>query len=200
MNPEQEYTYEDFQSKFNIVYLENTEYDPDLDVILDGNELTSEQIYIDSKQVYDENTKFASDYLTGGPYKSDHMKKMVIKWSSKETGFGIFAKQDLVKDTILGSYTGKVNFGFGNADYVWAIPTKLIPVDPSQGKEIELGIDSSQAGNYLRFINHHDTGFNCKAILVPFDNRWYILYVTIRDIQKGEELLTNYGTKYFETR
>jgi SET domain-containing protein len=31
-------------------------------------------------------------------------------------------------------------------------------------------------------------------------NRWWVIYVAIRDIHPGEELFVSYGDNYFESR
>ena len=69
-----------------------------------------------------------------------------------------------------------------------------------EGEEVSLSVDGNRKGNYLRFINHKGDERNSVADYLIHDNLWHVIYVADRDIGYGEELSTNYGNSYFESR
>ena len=135
-----------------------------------------------------------------------------IKMSSiPNAGRGIFAKEPLNSNMLLGEYKGlwvsKQDFdrfsdeqrlkGF---EYGWEIcdyhgnknrpkGTKL------RDKQVIGYIDARNEsdGNFLRLINHSDTEDNVAAYQIKDK----IYYVTKKIIKPGEELLVNYGTSFF---
>lgn len=70
----------------------------------------------------------------------------------------------------------------------------------NNGKEVSLGLDGRLQGNYFRFVNHIGEESNTKAHFIPYNDQWYVFYVCVKDIKGGEELTTDYGEAYFETR
>lgn len=80
-------------------------------------------------------------------------------------------------------------------DYLWTYQTKEI-----NGEEVTLGIDAISRGNYLRFINHKGEARNAIADYLEHDNLWHVIYIAAQDIKAGEEITTDYGSNYFESR
>lgn len=116
-----------------------------------------------------------------------------IAFIDDEVGCGIFAAEDIKKGQMIGEYTGivkRVNFSEKKEDfdYAWGFPppTKFI-------------IDSKDAGNFTRFINHSNRP-NVDMVYVPINNRWHLAYVANQDIKKGQQLLANYGKPYWQGR
>lgn len=68
------------------------------------------------------------------------------------------------------------------------------------GEGVYLSVDGLKKGNYLRFINHKGSERNTVADYLNHNNMWHVIYVAGRDIAAGEELTTNYGDSYFESR
>jgi SET domain-containing protein len=68
------------------------------------------------------------------------------------------------------------------------------------GKQIALGLDAREKGNYMRFINHKGPDCNAEAEYIPFNNLWYVYYIAVKDIAPGEEITTDYGSNYFDSR
>lgn len=62
--------------------------------------------------------------------------------------------------------------------------------------------DAETAGNEFRYLNDYrniSSRPNVKLDSVPVGGSWHILVVAIEDIKKGEELLIDYGSFYWES-
>ena len=124
---------------------------------------------------------------------------MYLQWISKDVGYGVFAKEKILKDNFIGVYTGQLRLMRGvydanpeDVDYAW-----YYPINASSGKR--LLIDGKFKGNELRFINH-DQHPNTKCIDVLVDGIFYMIYVATKNIAKGEQLTISYGEGYWSSR
>ena len=62
-------------------------------------------------------------------------------------------------------------------------------------------LDGRLEGNMLRFVNDYGNNQNnCFAEIIPYRNRWALLYITNRLIEPGEEISINYGDIYWNDR
>ena len=50
----------------------------------------------------------------------DTDKYLYFKYVSEDIGYGVFAKEKILADTVLGEYTGVVKKGHHNKNYAWA--------------------------------------------------------------------------------
>ncbi|KAI8892899.1 hypothetical protein BC833DRAFT_610314, partial [Globomyces pollinis-pini] len=71
---------------------------------------------------------------------------------------------------------------------------------PNGAYPVDIGVDARKAGNYMRFANHVGDSSNSQPLYVVFENRRHVLYVAEKDIKAGQEITTNYGSNYFNTR
>lgn len=114
-----------------------------------------------------------------------HMKKPLVHVKKSKTGFGLFAGQNIPKDTKIIEYIGeKISDAEAQkrgGQYLFEINEKWT-------------IDGSPRYNKARYINHECKQGNCDAINV----RDHIFIYAFRDITKGEELTYNYGDEFFE--
>ena len=116
-----------------------------------------------------------------------------IKFITKDVGYGIFAAQDIKKGELIGEYTGivkPVDFSKKKEDfdYAWGFPPPA-----------KFVVDSKDAGNFTRFINHSNTP-NVSMVYVLINNRWHLAYIANQDIKKDQQLLANYGKPYWQGR
>ncbi|KAJ2995504.1 hypothetical protein HDV02_000676 [Globomyces sp. JEL0801] len=193
---EKEYTYDDFESVFNIKPIHETVTDPAIEDLLNSHDVYTDAYWLQdveySKSVSKQTQHFFDKSIEERiKAETDHM---VVKWSSAETGFGLHAIADIPQGSILGEYCGVINKDQKNTDYMWEYDTRKI-----NGKSVNLGVDSLKMGNYFRFVNHVDDP-NCMTIATVRDNRWVTLYVSKKPIKKGEEITISYGTQYFAHR
>jgi SET domain-containing protein len=62
-------------------------------------------------------------------------------------------------------------------------------------------LDATRLGNKTRFLNHASTpkeGLNCEVKVLLVNGEHRIKFVALRDIQKGDELLFDYGEKFIK--
>jgi SET domain-containing protein len=111
------------------------------------------------------------------------------------TGYGLFARQDMFSGAILGPYSGAfIPENVSNtSDYLTNIWTGLWSDDNfSEGT-----IDALHAGSAMRFINsscipnaileHSTVGMDLRIVVVKL----------IKNVKAGEQIFLNYGAKYF---
>jgi hypothetical protein len=107
--------------------------------------------------------------------KSDYVVK-----NSKKKGRGVFATRDLEAGTVLGDYLGTIIKSDSNDELKNGL------YDMRGGEKYDILANPKDDGIHL--INHACTN-NCDA----YPYKGHILYVAIRKIFKGEEILVNYG-------
>ena len=115
-------------------------------------------------------------------------------------GRGVFARAPVASGSLIGRYEGrrlsaeemaaKYDQRVAPADYVWKVHANLF-LDASDRAD----------GNYLRYVNHADLGdplINVEPrVVMPLGA---VYYFAARDIAPGEELLVNYGERYWQGR
>jgi hypothetical protein len=113
-------------------------------------------------------------------------------------GNGLFATKKLKKGTKLGFYSGKLltkeehkKMSAEEAAYVVTIHWKR----KVNGKRQYIIIDGNVSGNKLKMLN--DGAHSGGVPNVDMDDGGFMY--TTQDVEAGEELLWNYGTKYWDT-
>ena len=62
----------------------------------------------------------------------------------------------------------------------------------------ELYIDYTAKGNYMNFFNFTQH-FNCHDIIIPYNNQWLIIFVTAKQISKGQQILLSLENNQYLT-
>ncbi|KAK6365180.1 hypothetical protein LTS17_011412 [Exophiala oligosperma] len=133
---------------------------------------------------------------------------LVELFDTGKLGTGVRALQPLEKDAILGEYIGEI-YPYQNPSryrtemYVFGmgIPQKRRQkrrgVDNGQAEDsIDIIVDLAIYGNWTRYINHSCQP-NASYTFATVGRRRVILIQTLRDINFGEELTSDYGEGYF---
>jgi hypothetical protein len=84
-----------------------------------------------------------------------------------DVGYGMFADEDIISESILGEYTGIVSANSQATAYSLNYPSAI------GGQEV----DASTVGNLIRFINHSCTP-NASFRIVKFDSISHVLCVS----------------------
>lgn len=128
--------------------------------------------------------------------KNGKMCAIDIKWIDTVWGYGAFAAEDLPKGTFVGEYTGHVRQLFRNHPdhnpYCFHYPTKFWSLK-------YLVVDSLNAGNLTRFINHSNHP-NLQPICLVDRNLLHQVFISRCLIRQGEQLTFNYGEDYWAKR
>ncbi|KAJ3320550.1 hypothetical protein HDV06_005173 [Boothiomyces sp. JEL0866] len=184
------YSYSDFETIFQVIPIHEVLLEDELEVLLDDHDYATDEYYLTNNKLVDEITEKTQAFFRI-PDQEAYMRDFCyIKWVSVQIGFGLFARQDILKDQVVGIYAGELNAFSSDTDYEWEYPTKII-----DDIKVTLGINGLNYGNYLRFVNHNENA-NTKAEYVPNDGLWNVVYIATRDILKDEEITTNYGDAY----
>ncbi|OUM60898.1 hypothetical protein PIROE2DRAFT_69677 [Piromyces sp. E2] len=197
---EKHYGIKDLESIFNVKYAPKTVSENDfIENLLNKLNVTESERYQQDAYEYERRNNQYGPLIERG-YDDD--KRFYIKLSSKEVGYGLFANVDILPNSIIGVYHGtltQVKAGYTNTDYAWDYGTFPNPENPEEN--VEICIDGRTYGTWLRFVNHKvDAEANCYAMYVPFNNRWYIVYMTRKFIPRGSELFISYGDNYWTAR
>jgi hypothetical protein len=111
---------------------------------------------------------------------------------------GVFATEKIPSGTVLGEYVGKIYLVHAEesleevsaqnpfSDYTWT---------GRRGTAIVI-IDAQRIANELAFINDYrglKNTPNVAAQWIAHRGRDYLVYITMRDVETGEELLISYG-------
>lgn len=117
------------------------------------------------------------------------MVKLIVK-KSKISGLGLFTDEDIGWGKKIIEYIGekiKTAEGDRRSKFYDKIGVNyLFELDDKND------IDGLVGGNESRFINHSSKNFNC----VPIRENGRIYIHAYRDIEKGEELLFDYGDTF----
>jgi uncharacterized protein len=115
-----------------------------------------------------------------------------VRWIDSVFEYGCFAEKEFKPGELIGEYTGVVKCieecDPENSYHFEYINTK------SKG---EWYVDAREYGNWTRFINH-STFPNVDVIMGVSRGVGHLLFVAWRSIEKGEQLLYNYGENYWK--
>jgi hypothetical protein len=130
-----------------------------------------------------------------------------IRYISPEVGFGVFARNNIKQGDIISFYTGIKNNNKISFTHFSFRPNKDC---------LSMDLDAFQYGNITRFINHAPNEkasdnkniknspskclltANLKASFKYINGIEFVVYVAIKDILTGEQLLVSYGDHYFQ--
>lgn len=119
-----------------------------------------------------------------------------VRYISEQVGHGVFAEEAIKAGSYIGEYTGivrenlRVYFApLNNYCYEYPVPDRI-------GRSFV--IDATE-GNFTRFINHSYKP-NLNPVYAFFDGFYHLIFLSRREIQKGEQLCYNYGRHYWVIR
>ena len=200
VNPEREYSMADFESIFHVYPLWEVEETEEASLFLHQNNVWEEQYYRDNFDDIAPLAAKAAHFFES--LKHEDNNKIYVKWESKETGFGLYAREPFKKGDIVGLYTGVLYADWSHlnqdidTDYTWDYPSET----GNYPHGISFGVDGRERGNYLRFANHIGEESNTKSFFMPYNNRWNVFYVAVKDIEAGAAITSDYGSDYFDDR
>ncbi|KAK3317636.1 hypothetical protein B0T19DRAFT_435326 [Cercophora scortea] len=108
-------------------------------------------------------------------------------------GWGVFATRDIPAGTWLGQYLGEVREGDELND---AANNYIYELDNFDGNGRPVS-DAQSFGNWTRFVNSHCDP-NCEHLGAQAGRVRMVLFRTVRDVQRDEELFINYGDGFFD--
>lgn len=124
-----------------------------------------------------------------------------LRFISPTIGFGVFSRVAIEKDKILFLYTGVKTYPKESSQYLFIAKKDCL----------NLYLDAYFQGNIARFVNHapdpkkntpHETNMplleaNLRSNTITLHGIETIAYTSNRAIEKGEQLLVDYGRWYF---
>ncbi|KAG8165872.1 hypothetical protein KVR01_004424 [Diaporthe batatas] len=102
-------------------------------------------------------------------------------------GFGVFAREDIPKGTLIGEYLGRL------------VPFHPCPRVESAYVYVITGraeCDAETYCNITHFINHN-CNCNTNPVTAMYGGRAVVVFSTKREIAAGEEITIDYGPEYF---
>lgn len=138
--------------------------------------------------------------LYGSLIEDNYMAPLALRRVEILGQWGVFAAEDMPAEAFLGEYAGLLGpasetggfllpGGGYSTDYAWEYP-----YTDHQG--IPWEVDALHAGNELRFVNHSfQPNITIDHLALP--QRWVLFFRTLRPVQRGEQLLADYGDEYW---
>ncbi|MFI4963537.1 MAG: SET domain-containing protein-lysine N-methyltransferase, partial [Legionellales bacterium] len=139
------------------------------------------------------------DWIINQP---DDFKKYELRYINSQIGFGVYARESIKKDEAALIYTGiKIISDPDTRGYYFG------PFEDS----LHMGIDAKPYGNIARFINHAPLSdprnkdkskllfleANMRIVKLLLNGTQVIVYQALRDLEKNEQILVDYGSQYF---
>lgn len=134
--------------------------------------------------------------LIDTPVKLDNYE---LRYIDPRIGCGLFARTYIKKDENLFVYGGIKKTEITYSDYCFS----------SYEDALNTSVDARDYGNITRFVNHafdnviiNSGALRSNVTAKPFylNGLVFIIYVALRNINPGEQLLVDYGTGYFSVR
>ena len=119
---------------------------------------------------------------------------IAIRLIDTTVGFGVFAERDLAAGEFIGEYAGLVMPSNSIVDTTYSYRYFCLQ---DGDEETIFSIDAMTMGNETRFINHTES----EAVSHTdefYNGHNHILFTVCDPIAKGEQLLINYGSRYWE--
>lgn len=128
--------------------------------------------------------------------KKAYIPQVSIHELGKKVGYGLFTEEDIPINTYVGEYTGIVRKD--NQRYFAPMNNYCYeyPVLDELGKS---HVIDATSGNLTRFINHSYKP-NLKPIHVFHGGYYHLIFISLLNIKKGEQLCYNYGRRYWYVR
>lgn len=121
-------------------------------------------------------------------------------------GIGVFAKRNIPAFTVLGPYAGKLLMRTGQSNEPGSLAyayrkTGVGKVNRTMWEcSKHYAVDGSETGNILQYVNTGQLPGELRIaednVAIIVINKQIVMYVTIREIGAGEELLVSYGDTY----
>ncbi len=120
--------------------------------------------------------------------------RISIRKIDEEIGLGVFAEEPIPANQFVGEYTGlirkKKRAHDGESVYSFSLNAWRM------GK-VPYVISSETMGNFTRFINHSDEP-NAEAISVLWRGMPRVIFLSLKMIPKGGQILFDYGKIFWE--
>ncbi|MEK7339420.1 MAG: SET domain-containing protein-lysine N-methyltransferase, partial [Verrucomicrobiota bacterium] len=121
---------------------------------------------------------YAKDILCGCQVQ------LTIAWINQKAGYGVFANQEIARNTCIGEYTGLIRkrswFEGDNNIYCFEYPIL-------EYKRSPYVIDARSMGNHTRFINH-STEPNIDSALAYYQEKRHIILYANKDIHNARSV------------
>lgn len=178
--------------KLGLHYAAHTIFSKECDVFRE-TKLTDYAQYADFEKVPEDTFWQFSQLIKDG-----HKAPIYVKWVSDEVGYGVFASEDIPAGTLIAEYTGVVQLkeSVENRTWSWKYPMRGQFIERFPEK---VSLDGGIYGNETRFINHSDEN-NASTAFIHNGIAWVMCYFSKKAIPKDQEVLANYGKRYWKTR
>ena len=141
---------------------------------------------------------------------SNGIPKILVaaKINDSELGIGIFAKENIRSNTFIGLYTGLFELiplsTNENNEYAFDVLNDIKSEEEINDLNLKLNdcgyflrTNAKEIGNFTRYINHSFDP-NIEADLCIINGNIQVVLRALKPIQKGEQLLLNYGLEYWK--
>lgn len=130
-------------------------------------------------------------------YKEDLQKenypKFTIEKINTHLGYGLFAKEKILKGRYLGEYTGIVRTHTKKDK-----KNPFLVLYPIRYKWFKtLVIDGSTFGNHTRFMNHSKNS-NAEMVSLIYQKVPRMIFIASQNIEIGSQIMMDYGRLYFK--
>jgi len=146
---------------------------------------------ISKKKVETESRWLGSWYRS--EIESGQVAPVAIRYIDDDIGYGLFLREDVPENAFICEYSGLVEkkswFSEPDSNYYFRYPS-------SRWSWTTKTIDSEFVGNVARFVNHSDIP-NVEPLAVASPPLMHIILYALRPIKKGEQLLYDYGPRYW---
>ena len=117
-------------------------------------------------------------------------------------GRGVFARRAIARETFLGKYAGESLSLDALVDRYDLLGERKVPCEYTWRVHADWYVDARDpsAGNFLRFVNHEESGEAGHNVDVRIFALSGVYYFANRDIAPGEELCCDYGGRYWKDR
>ncbi len=126
-----------------------------------------------------------------------YSERIFIEKVSDHVGYGVFAKVNIPKNSVIGQYAGILRYLDDEDELLEDVNGYLFSF-PDEAILENWVIDARIYGSFARFINHASKQANLKPIEFLSYQGPMVMFVSRRKILAGEQLLYNYGDTYWE--
>ncbi len=128
--------------------------------------------------------------------EAGHFIRAEIEWVNRSVRYGLRSVEDLTAHQFVGEYTGIVRRN--NRRYLEPLNDYCYEYPVPDPLGISYVTDATR-GNWARFINHSSSP-NLRPLSAFLDGFYHVIFLAIRNIQKGESLSYDYGPHYWYLR
>lgn len=147
---------------------------------------------LDKKKMFSKEQKWLGSFFSK-ELDSAYFANVDIKSTNQNLGYGLFAKQNIAKNSFVGEFAGILK---KRSSVSLKVNHYCLKYPIEGGFFQKYTIDASKKGNCFRFLNHNiNPNLNVRSVF--YNGFIRMIFLSLKDIKVGDQLTIDYGKDFW---